>query len=78
METNNIDIYGQWKTIAKSGGNYLALTPVDVIEVGHRNCPKHLRLSKHTDMTIRWKALEEHFLVVVALVAFQFTRFQGK
>jgi hypothetical protein len=20
----------------------------------HRNCPKHLRLSKHTDMTIHW------------------------
>jgi hypothetical protein len=25
---------------------------------------KYLRLSKYTDMTIRWKGLEEHFLVV--------------
>jgi hypothetical protein len=26
--------------------------------------PKKLRLSKPTDMTIHWKALEEHFLMV--------------
>jgi hypothetical protein len=32
-----------------------------------------LRLSQHTDMTIRWKALEEHFLMVP--LAFQFTIF---
>jgi hypothetical protein len=25
---------------------------------------KILRLSKHTDMTIHWKALEKHFLMV--------------
>jgi hypothetical protein len=25
---------------------------------------KKLRVSKHTDMTIHWKALEEHFLMV--------------
>jgi hypothetical protein len=32
---------------------------------GHRNWPtKHLRLSKPTNMTIHWKALKEHFLVV--------------
>jgi hypothetical protein len=31
--------------------------------VGHRNCSKK-RLSQPTDMTIHWKALEEHFLVV--------------
>jgi hypothetical protein len=24
---------------------------------GHRNCPKNIRLSKHTDMTIHWKAI---------------------
>jgi hypothetical protein len=28
------------------------------------SCRKHLRLSKYTDMTIHWKALEEHFLMV--------------
>jgi hypothetical protein len=28
------------------------------------NCKKTLRFSKHTDMTIHWKALEEHFLMV--------------
>jgi hypothetical protein len=26
-----------------------------------KNFPKYLRLSKHADMTIHWKALEEHF-----------------
>jgi hypothetical protein len=35
--------------------------------VGHRNCPKNLRLSKHTDMTIHWKAIEEHFLIVYTI-----------
>jgi hypothetical protein len=38
-----------------------------------RNCPKHLRLLKHSDMTIHWKGLEAHFLM--ALV-FQFNHFQ--
>jgi hypothetical protein len=42
--------------------------------VGHRNCPKNLRLSKYTDMTIHWKALEEHFLMVLV---FRFTHFRG-
>jgi hypothetical protein len=35
-----------------------------VTKARHRNCPKNLRLSKPTDMTILWKALEEHFLMV--------------
>jgi hypothetical protein len=30
---------------------------------GHRNFPQELRLLKHTDMTIHWKALEEQFLM---------------
>jgi hypothetical protein len=30
-----------------------------------RNCQNNLRLSKHADMTIHWKALEEHFLSVL-------------
>jgi hypothetical protein len=34
--------------------------------------PQNLRLSKHTDMTIHWKAIEEHFLVV-SLVFFYST-----
>jgi hypothetical protein len=42
----------------------------------HRNCPKNLRLSKPTDMTIHWKDLEEHFLMV-ALV-FRFNHFRGE
>jgi hypothetical protein len=29
---------------------------------GHRNYQTNLRLSKYIDMTIHWKALEEHFL----------------
>jgi hypothetical protein len=32
--------------------------------MGYRNSPKDSRLLKHTDMTIHWKALEEHFLMV--------------
>jgi hypothetical protein len=31
---------------------------------------KHLRLSKHTDMTIHWKGLEEHFLMVPLVFRF--------
>jgi hypothetical protein len=35
---------------------------------------KLLKLSKYTDVTIHWKALEEHFLMVYQLV-FQFNHF---
>jgi hypothetical protein len=35
--------------------------------------PKILRFSKHTDMTIHWKALEDHFLMVQ--LVFWFTHF---
>jgi hypothetical protein len=34
-----------------------------VTKGGHRNW-QNIRLSKHTDMAIHWKALEEHFLMV--------------
>jgi hypothetical protein len=44
--------------------------------VGHINCPKKGRLSKPTDMTIHWKALEEHFLMVP--LVFRFNNFQVK
>jgi hypothetical protein len=37
---------------------------------------KNLRLSKPTDMTIHWKALREHFLMVP--LAFRFNQFQGE
>jgi hypothetical protein len=43
-------------------------------EAGHRNCQTNLRLSEHTDMTIHWKALEEHFLI--APLVFRFNLFQ--
>jgi hypothetical protein len=36
---------------------------------------KKFRLLKHTDMTIHWKALEEHFLMVP--LVFWFTHFRG-
>jgi hypothetical protein len=42
---------------------------------GHRNYPKHLRLSKPIDMTIHWKALEEHSLMVP--LVFRFNHFRG-
>jgi hypothetical protein len=38
------------------------LMVTSVTEGGTQKLPK--RLSKHTDMTIHWKALEEHFLLV--------------
>jgi hypothetical protein len=43
---------------------------------GHRNCPKNLRLSKPTDMTIHWKALEEYSLMVP--LVFRFNHFWGE
>jgi hypothetical protein len=43
--------------------------------VGHRKCPKNSRLSKHKDMTILWKAVEEHFLMVFD---FRFNHFPGE
>jgi hypothetical protein len=37
--------------------------------------PKNLTLSKHTNMTIHWKGLEEHFLM--APLVFSFNHFWG-
>jgi hypothetical protein len=38
-------------------------------KTGTQKLPKiNLRLSAHTDMTIHWKALEEHFLMVPLVV----------
>jgi hypothetical protein len=37
---------------------------------------RKLRLSEHTDMTIHWNALEEHFLLV-PIVFFESTSFLG-
>jgi hypothetical protein len=37
--------------------------------------PPNVRLAKPTDMTIRWKALEEHLLMVP--LVFRFNQFQG-
>jgi hypothetical protein len=45
------------------------------LRVGRRNCPKNLKLSK-PDITIHWKALEEHFLMLPLVV--RFNHFRGK
>jgi hypothetical protein len=37
---------------------------------------KKIGVSKHTNMTIHWKALEEHFLMVP--LVFRFNHFQGE
>jgi hypothetical protein len=37
---------------------------VTSVKAGHRNCPKNLRLSEPTAMTIHWNVLEERFLIV--------------
>jgi hypothetical protein len=47
-----------------------------IIPPRHRNCQTNLRLWKLTDMTIHWKALEEHFLMVP--LVFRFYHFRGK
>jgi hypothetical protein len=38
--------------------------------------PKKLRLSEYTDMTIHWKELVEHFLMVP--LVFRFNHFLGE
>jgi hypothetical protein len=35
---------------------------------GQRNCPPKLSLSKYTDITIHWNALEEQFLIVLSTI----------
>jgi hypothetical protein len=46
-------------------------------EVGRSEiAPAILRLSKYIDMTIHWKALEEHFLMVP--LVFLYNLFQGE
>jgi hypothetical protein len=50
---------------------------VDVLHEHFKDCgqdteiaQKNLRLLKHTDMTIHWKGLEEHFLMVPLVYRF--------
>jgi hypothetical protein len=50
---------------------YTLLSP----RAGHRNCPKNLGLSKPTDLTIHWKALDEHLLTVHVPLVFHFNHF---
>jgi hypothetical protein len=40
--------------------------------------PKILKLLKHTDMAIPWKALEEHFLMVHVPFVLRFNHLRGK
>jgi hypothetical protein len=47
-----------------------------VTKGGHRNWPPKLRLSNHTDMTIHWKGIEEHFLMVPFVFLFMTTIFR--
>jgi mannitol-1-phosphate/altronate dehydrogenase len=47
-----------------------------VTKGGTQKMPKEFRLSKPTDMTIHWKALEEHFLMVALI--FRFNQFRGE
>jgi hypothetical protein len=53
------------------------LMVTSVTRAGHRNCPNNLSLSKHANITIHWKALEEHFLMehVGLLLVFRFNHF---
>jgi hypothetical protein len=47
-----------------------------ITEGGTQKLPKRVRLSKHTDVTIHWKALEKHFLMVPLI--FQFNYWWGR
>jgi hypothetical protein len=47
-----------------------------VTKGGTQKLPQNVRLSKQTDMTIHWKALEEHFMMVPFI--FRFNHFLGK
>jgi hypothetical protein len=44
--------------------------------VAHRNYPKNLRLAKPAEMTIHWKALEQHFPMMP--LVFQVNHHRGK
>jgi hypothetical protein len=46
------------------------------LRAGHKYWPKSLRLSKYSYMTIHWKDLQRHFLMVT--LVFQFTHSWGK
>jgi hypothetical protein len=50
--------------------NSEGLMATSVTKGGTQKLPKYLRSSKPTDMTIHWKALEEHFLTVPFIVVF--------
>jgi hypothetical protein len=51
----------------------------DLDRLMNKKNPKIYRkpFSKHTDMTIHWRALEEHFLMVHVSLVFCFTHFWG-
>jgi hypothetical protein len=51
------------------------LIATSVTEGGTQTCPKYLRLSKYTDMTIHWKARKDHFPMVP--LVFRLNYFQG-
>jgi hypothetical protein len=50
--------------LAKHFISFTVLITIYYMNWCHQNCPNKLRLSKHTDMTIHWKVLQEHFLMV--------------
>jgi hypothetical protein len=47
-----------------------------VAKGGTQKLPKNIRLLKDIDMTIHWKCLEEHFMMVP--LVFRFNHFRGK
>jgi hypothetical protein len=66
FELGIIILQGVSRRKSLAGVNIMLLSP----RVGHRNCPKGIRLSKSTDMT------EEHFLMIPLVL--QFNHFQEK
>jgi hypothetical protein len=60
----NLRIWYQFLPPALFNTRCGSMGPGLMVTAGQRNCQKHLWLSKHTNMIIHWKALEEHFLMV--------------
>jgi hypothetical protein len=70
-------IAGSRKIASLSTHGLALLGPMVLLSprVRQRNFKKYLRLSKHTDITIHWNALEEHLLMVP--LVFQFDHLRG-
>jgi hypothetical protein len=57
-------MFASWEAMRSPSLTFQGLVVTSVTKGGTQKLSKKFRLLKPTDMTIRWKALEEHFLMV--------------